>query len=321
MPIFAVPPARRSLPLLAAFALPLAGAFAGPLTEADLPDKNPVQAVLDTLTPLNLISVEARYTGKSDFHTHAVNGQSQEETQEAIEYGHRIRLFGKTYLRLGASYERFDFNPTDTPLPSGLQSIAGIVGLEYVVNGKTGLFITSRPGVYFSDADSVSTRNFDFPTNIGGILPVIDRKFYLLLGVHTSILARYPVFPIGGVVWLISGQWRLETIPPTPRLVYAASDKLNLFVGGEITGDSFVRDRTSDNDPRDRRFSGGVIDYSAYRVGGGLTYAPRKGIEIEVSGGWTLERSFDYYRGGSGQRKSFDTTGAPFAKVAIGADF
>lgn len=315
------PKVRPLLLLLAACALPVSGVFAG-TAATDTKDKNPVETVLDDMTPLNTLNIEGSYVGKSDFHTHTVNDQSQEETQESFEYGHRFKLFGHTYLRLGATYERFDFNTTSAPVPSGLQSITGVVGVEYVVNGKTGLFITSKPGVYFSDDHSISTANFDFPTNIGGIVP-LSKKFYLLLGVHTSILAHYPVFPIVGAVWLISDNLRLEAIPPTPRLIYSVNDKVDLFVGGEILGDAYARDATNYKAPEDKRFGGanGVIDYSEYRTGGGLVFHPCKNVDIDLSGGWVLERSFNYYRGDSGHRKSFDTTGAPYAKLAISAEF
>jgi hypothetical protein len=312
-------PVRRFPALLAACALlPVSGLLAGQARVDNSKDKSVPQTVMDEFTPLNQLDIEGSYVGKAEFHTHSVNDQDQEEFQESIQYAHRFHLFGRVYLKLGASYERFDFNTTDTPLPSSLQSLAGVVALEYIAHGQPGAFITSKPGVYYSDSDSISTANFDFPTSIGAIVP-LSKKFYLLVGIHTSILSEYPVLPIGGVIWLISDHLRLEAVPPEPKLIYTVNEKLDFFVGGEILGDAYKRDhRTSYKDPGDRRFNGGVISYNEVRVGGGVTYTPIKQVDINVAGGWMLGRSFNYYRG---DEKDFNTNGAPYAKVSINAEF
>jgi hypothetical protein len=308
---------RRSLPLIASCALlPVASLLAGPARVDNSKDKNITQSIMDDITPLNQLDMEVSYVGESDFHTKKVNGESQGEIESSFQYGHRFHLFGKVYLKLGAAYERFDFSVSDTPLPSTLQSIAGVVAVEYIEKGTPGIFITSKPGIYFSDTHDISAANFDFPTSLGAIIP-INKSVYVLVGIHTSILSKYPVFPIGGLVVLFNDHLRLEAIPPEPRLIYTVNEKLDFFVGGEILGDAFKRDDTNYRG-KDHRFSGGVIDYSEYRVGGGLTLTPIKQVDIDISGGWALERSFDYYRG---DQKNFTTTGAPYAKLSVSAEF
>ena len=314
----------RFLPLLALCVLPLSGLLAG---TADSKDKqDPTQNILDDITPLNDFSTEASYVGSSGFRIRRFEGEGAstqqsygrlDETQEQIQFARRIHLVDRLYLKFGASYERFDFGTTEAPLPTSLQSIAGVVALEYVVKGKPALFITSSPGVYFSDTHDISLGNFDAPTAIGGIVP-LSKKFYLLVGARVSILAREPVYPILGAVWLISDHLRLEAIPPEPRLTYSFSDKLDFFVGGDLLGDAYKRDETHYNQRGERRFSGGVIDFSEIRVGAGVTYSPIKQVDIDLSGGWDFGRDFDYYRSAG---KRFITDGAPYAKVKISAQF
>lgn len=316
----------RFLSLVALCALPWSGLRAGD-TASDTKDKqNPTQNILDDITPLNDYSAEASYVGSSGFRIRRFSGDGPstqqsyghlDESQEQMEFTRRIHLVDRVYLKLGAAYERFDFGTTNAPLPTSLQSIAGVVALEYVVQGKPGLFITSNPGIYFSDTHDLSLGNFDAPTSIGGIVP-LSKKFYLLLGARVSILAKEPVYPIIGAVWLIGDHLRLEAIPPEPRLIYSFSDKLDVFVGGDLLGDAYKRDETHYTQRGERRFSGGVIDYSEYRAGGGITYSPIKQVDIDLSGGWDFGRDFDYYRGAS---KRFVTDGAPYAKVKISAQF
>ena len=124
--------------------------------------------------------------------------------------------------------------------------------------------------------------------------------------------------PILGVVWLLRDNLRLEAVPPEPRLIYSVNDKLDLFLGGELLGDAYKRDETRYSQRGEKRFSGGVIDYSEVRGGAGLSYSPTKVFSLDVTGGWDFGRSFDYYRGAG---KRFITEGAPYAKVKISAEF
>ena len=219
-------------------------------------------------------------------------------------------------MKLGVDYDRFDFGTSKAPLPTTLESMSGVVALEYIVDGNVGAFISSKPGLYLSDTSSVNFKSVDAPTNVGAIVP-LGKKFFLLLGVHASSLEKFPVFPILGAVWLVSDNLRVMAIPPEPRVILTVNKHLEAFVGGELLGQGYKRDFT-DLRPQDQRFSGGVIDYSEYRAGAGFTYKPCKAIDVDVSGGWAFDRDFDYYRGDS---KRFILDGAPYAKVALSAEF
>ncbi len=328
MPTLNCQPTRRLLlPLLAVCVLPAAGLFAGTDSAATkAADKNPTQSILDDITPLNTLDMESSYVGESSFREKRHNGagaatadnyRNISESEESFEYGHRIQLFGRVYLKLGVDYERFDFSKTTAPLPTSLQNIAGVVALEYVVQGQPAAFIRSKPGVYYSDFDGIRKGAFDAPTAVGSIIPV-TKKFYLLAGAQFSILAKYPVLPFGGVVWLISDNLHLLAIPPEPRLVYTVNKKLDLFAGGEILGESYKRDTDPNARQQDQRFSGGVIDFTEYRGGAGVTVHPIEAVDVDFSGGWDFGRDFDYYRGNS---KDFEQHGAPYAKVSISAEF
>jgi hypothetical protein len=139
------------------------------------------------------------------------------------------------------------------------------------------------------------------------------------VGARFSLLAKYPVFPIAGAVWLINDHLRIEAVPPEPRIIYSVNKKLDFFAGGELLGEAYKRDTIDGARPQDQRFSGGVIDYSEERAGAGLTYSPCSAVDVDISGGWDFGRDFDYYRGDAAKR--FITDGAPYAKVAISAEF
>jgi hypothetical protein len=327
-------PARRLLlPLLAACALPAAGLFAGTDDSVSDTSKQVVpNNVLDT-TSLDLLNAESSYVGTSGFTIKRFNGEGagtqvpygdESETEEDFSYGHRFHLFDKLYLRAGVNYERFDFSKTSAPLPTSLQNLCAEFYLEYVVDDNPAIFLRTRPGVFYSNINQVHYASIDAPTDVGGIIPATLlysglKKTYILVGIHASLLDKYPVLPIGGVVWLIRDNLRLEAVPPEPRLIYTVCKQLDLFAGGEILGESYKRASDPGARPQDQRFSGAVLDYFEYRAGAGLTYSPIKQVDIDFSGGWDLERNFDYYRGDAS--KEFITHGAPYAKVSVSAMF
>lgn len=294
-------------------------------------DKNVTRSLgKDEPVPLNLFQVDSSYVGGSSFETRQFGGSSglpsrsygqQDETHFDVEYARRIPLGAfnnRLYLKVGASYERFDFGTTFAPLPTSLQSAAGVIGLEYIVQGRPAIFLETKPGVYFSDTDDITLGSFDAPTVLAVTFP-IAKSVYGILGVRASLLSSYHVLPIGGLVWVINEKLRLEAVPPEPRLIYSVSEKLDFFVGGELLGNAYRRDRNDNARPQDRRYNNGVIEYSEFRVGGGLTLTPIKGFDIDISGGYVPERNFDYYRGPG---KQFRTdNGAPYAKVALKAEF
>ena len=49
-----------------------------------------------------------------------------------------------------------------------------------------------------------------------------------------------------------------------------------------------------------------------------MTYTPIETVDIDLSGGWDIQRSFNYYRGDS---KRFVTDGAPYVKLEVSANF
>jgi hypothetical protein len=325
------PTHRFLLPWLAVCALPAAGLFAG--TETAPPDKTVQEQVLDQMTPLDLLNVEASYVGGSTFTIKRFNGAGAgtqasygdpSESEEEIEYGHRFHLFDKLYLRAGVDYQRFDFSQHSAPIPDSLQNLSAEFQLEYVVQGEPAVFLRTRPGVFYSDVHQVHFASIDVPTDAGGIIPGTLlysglKKVYILVGAHFSLLSKYPVLPIGGVVWLINDHLRLEAIPPEPRLIYTVSKQLDLFVGGEFLGESYKTAPNPNARPQDQRFNAGIIDFSEYRAGAGLTYSPIKQIDIDLTGGWDLERDFDYYRGDN--PRNFEQRGAPYAKIRVEAEF
>ncbi len=318
---------RRSLLLLLAL-LSMTHTRAGAVDTVTTPEvpapTTPVVAKEKT-PDIDTLEIETSYVGGATFREKEFGGLipnersygSFDESQLSIDYDHRFPVFGKVYFKLGASYERFDFGTTSAPLPSSLQSLTGTFALEYIEQGEVGAFLTTSPGVYYSDIGAVGLGNVDVPVALGAIVP-LGKKFYLLLGARYSALSKYPVYPILGAVWLLTDKLRIEARPPTPRLIYSYSKALDFYVGAELLGSAYKRDDNRDARPQDRRFNNGVIDFSETRVGAGIDLTIAEKIDIYLDGGYSVNRDFEYYRGDS---KTFRAHPAPYARISAEVNF
>lgn len=277
--------------------------------------KKAVQPVECPPDNLLIIRKTADYVFESDFE----EGEGRQDAAHfAFEIGQRIPVSigwpvidcGQWYFRLGGVYDRFVFGTEDEArVPGSLQSLAGVVALEYVVQGQVGILIESRPGVYFEH--DISTSAFDAPTVIGAAIPVFGNdRFFLIAGVSFSLLRSYPVIPLLGVLWNVNEKWVVRGYLPEPRLIYKPSKDLQLWVGGELTGGAY---KTDHSNVKPEEIRGAVVTYTDVRVGAGVTWQPFAWSVIDLGAGYSIDRNFDYHR----TDREYDTEGAPYVKVSV----
>ena len=309
---------RILTPILIALAFPIVAAAGTATITASGKDKavQPVECVPD---PLDTIIATTDY----GFHQDLKRGSGNIEVEHNnFELDRRIpiNLFtwpnaqcGQWFLRLGAEYERFDFSlHNETRLPDTLQSISGVIALEYLVNDQTAVLIETHPGVYFQH--KINSGSFNSPTIIATALPVFGGdKFYLVSGVALSSLARYPVFPIGGILLHISDKWDLRAYLPDPRIVYQYSNNLEFWTGGELVVGSY---KTDNRNVTPVKLSGATLTYDEIRVGAGITWKA-KPLTLNFGAGYTVESDADYNRAGL----SFETHPAPYVRLTARLDF
>lgn len=308
----------RALPTLLLAALLPAATFAGTET-ASAPAKETVTPTPCATVPLTTIIATTDY----GFHQDLKRGSGNLEVEHNnFELDERFPInfltwpnvpCGQWFLRLGADYERFDFSiHNETRLPDTLQGASGVLALEYLVNDKTAFLIETRPGVYFQQKPNSGA--FDSPTNVAAVIPWFGSdKFYVIGGVAVSSLSRYPVFPIGGILWHINDKWDLRAYLPDPRLVYQASDTLEYFAGAELVGGAYKTDNRPINP---EKVSGAPVTYDEIRAGAGITWKA-KPFTLEFAAGYTVQSEFDYSRAG----ESFETHPAPYVRLTARLDF
>ena len=266
--------------------------------------------------PSDVFEAESTYVFETDLN-HGGSFGEQYEAQNRFEYGHRMLISGQWYLHLGLAYNRFDFGNTTAPVPVHLQSGAAVIGVEYMKGEDTGAFLQFRPGFYTEEHLGISS--FDCPILIGRFWVLQPDKLYFLTGAYASFLrGGYPVIPFAGIVWKPNDSLRFMLIPPNPRVIYTVNKQLEVYAGGELAGGSF---RTDHHDeyvgPHIAKLSGTQVDYADYRAGAGFTYRLCNAVSIDGSGGYSIQRSFNYHRAGEYYR----TDPAPYLQVALKASF
>lgn len=262
-------------------------------------------------TALNALTLDASYTGGSEFKFVHKGRGSATTFRSHFEYTHRIPISGPWHFQIGVDYDRLDFGGSALrTLPGTLQTVNVPIGISYMVDGNVGFLVEMRPGFNFEQ--SITRGAVDVPFNIGGGIPLVEGKLYGVWGVGTSILRRYPVIPVVGVVWLINDDLRLLAYLPEPKIVYDVTKDLSLWAGGEIIANSFKVGKMSRE-----HLSNTVVDYQEYRVGAGLSFSPCKDWTLTAGAGCSVQRSFDFWRA----KESYTAEPAPYARIQLTGTF
>lgn len=261
----------------------------------------------------DLIEIESSYVLGSDLHRSGSFGD-QDAIQNSFSYAHRFPLSGHLYLHLGIDYERFDFSRTAAPVPTQLQSVAAVIGVDYMHNDDVGAFLQVKPGLYTEE--SFDRASFDAPITLGRIFVLQTDHLYLFTGVNASFLrGRFPVIPIAGLIWMPNEKWKVLGMLPEPRVIYSPNDKWDFWAGGELIGGAFRTDRNNAIFPT--KLNGAEVDYSEYRAGGGLIYSPCDKVSVDLGGGYAIRREFDFHRAGI----RYKADGAPYLRIEFKAKF
>ncbi|MBV9999916.1 MAG: hypothetical protein JO015_12495 [Verrucomicrobia bacterium] len=235
---------------------------------------------------------------------------AQADSFYEVEALRRFHIVDNVYFRVGVDVSRFDFSRSNAVFPYSLNALAGELALEYWHGDDIGALLKVSPGVYFA-RDHITENSFDFPIEAGTGIK-ITRTFSLAIGVTTGLLRAWPVLPVGGFVWDVNDQLKINAVLPEPRVSYQFFRGFQAFAGGELAGGGFRNGPTND-----RRTNNAAFQYTELRGGGGIIYTPHKGIDFEASAGWVFQREIDFFHSGP----DFKTrAGAPYFKLDLSVD-
>jgi hypothetical protein len=239
----------------------------------------------------------------------AANLGSQAEYRYEFQALRNFRITGDYYLQLGVDYERFDFSRSNSTFPSSFTSLSGEILLSYWSGDSFYPVVRLEPGIYYT-RDHVAGNSFDVPIRITPGFK-LSENLYVIFGCSIDAYSNPIVFPIGGFNWKINDQFNFRAVFPRPRLSYSPNDRLEIYVGGELLGNSYRNGPTND-----RRTNNAILEYDEERAGLGVSYNLRKGIDLEAIAGWTFQRTYDYIRSGP----VYKSKGAPYLRLDLKID-
>lgn len=217
---------------------------------------------------------------------------------------------------VGADWQRLETSvPAGVPLPGTLQSAAAVLGFDWRFRERWRARLEVTPGV-FSDFRDLGSDDFNAPFNVGISYALNPR---LLIGGQLSVNARRksPVLGAVGVRWKFADAWLLSLWLPRPRLEYFATEKVTLFAGAQFVGGTFVVADEFGRRHGRASLDGQPVDFQEIRVGGGVRYAVGRKLALELSGGWTTDRRYNFH----GRRLEFKSDSAPYVQLGFGMQF
>jgi hypothetical protein len=317
---------KNSLRLFAAsLCLTTAPLFAGPVVET-------TTAATDetSVLPIEFI-LEGAYIGESDVERGFRENRDFTEIYSHARFIYRP-LTKVGYLRLGADWERFDFDgfdrfiqpissgslilgEFDSQLPETLQSVSAVIGLDTKLSDSFLIRLEAMPGLY--GTEDLDSDTFNVPFVLGGSY-IYSSDLQFIFGVSVNYERAWAVLPGGGFRWRFASNWVLNAAAPTPRLEFEMSRNLTLYAGADLKGTTVRVDENFGETRRDDRLNNAVLTYTEIRTGGGLDWKITPQMKLSLEGGYVPHRNFDYHRANVRYKHE---QGAPYGALSFRAAF
>lgn len=258
------------------------------------------------------------YVAGAKAHIGDINFGNVTEQNSAFRYVASKEITDGSMLRLGVDWKRFSFGvqSSSAPLPNTLQSASLVMGADLELFDQWLVRMEVEPGVY-SDFRDFSFDDVNAPLT-AGCSYLIDENLQWFFGLSVDTRRNIPVFPAVGVRWKFADQWTLMFLLPKPRLEYALTDKMSLYVGGEFLGGTYKMAKDFGTLSGRQKLNNATVDFTEIRVGTGLSWKLISGITLDVDGGYMIYREFNYH---TGDINVVNRNGAPYGQIALHAAF
>ena len=273
-----------------------------------------------TVSPLSYeLEADGSFFGRGTLKQGSKDVGDTTEFSSSDKFVLSLQVRDSVLLRFGAGWLGYFFYPkARTPIPDTLQAEYLEVGADVQVSPAILARVAALPGIY-SNASGITTRNLNVPFEIAASY-FVSSDLVILAGVYVDVNAEPPIFPVVGVHWKLSDKWLLEAIPPRPQLRYLLSDKLTLFAGADLRENTFVVDNRFGTSRGAPQLNGAILEYYEIRAGTGLTWKVAKNASLDIEGGLTPYRRFDYVHVADGIKVKCEDV-VPYLRIGLSAVF
>jgi hypothetical protein len=264
--------------------------------------------------------VEHAYTAESDISQGRRELGDISTFQQRYSYVYSSRPSERpgweTGWRLGAAVESFTFeSPSRAPIPDYLGSVAARLGLNQRLSKRWSMTFEAQPGLY-SDFEDISGDDFNVPFG-AGVMFNQNRDLQWLVGLRVNLRSDYPITPAAGIRWAFADRWTLLLGAPRTRLEFSASDRLALFVGGDVQGGTYTVAEDFGKPSRRRDLDGETVEYREIRIGLGARYQFSKNMGATFDFGWMTDRRFEF----DDEDLLLNGDGAGFVRFGVSGSF
>jgi hypothetical protein len=211
-------------------------------------------------------------------------------------------------------YATFDA-PAAAPVPEEIHGLALRLVSNWRLNDRWSLRSDLRPGLY-TDFEDISGGDFNVPVTVA-LGYEVNSDLQLLFAVNVDVRREFPVVGGPGVIWRFAEGWRLLLVIPRPQIEFTASERVTLFVGGEMRAMAIRVAEDFGTNAGNPTLNDDQVTYREMRVGGGVRFDLSRLLRLTVEGGYAIDRRFEFDRG----NLLLNGDGAPFFSVGLSGSY
>ena len=237
--------------------------------------------------------VDYSYVARGDVNYYGAKGQSGAECVNVLVTG-EIPLNDLWYMPLGIGSGNIWFNSVaGAPIPNQIDTLHFNAGLGIRLNEQWTVSASVGPVLYA--LQDIESDDIGF---MGTVRVVYRAKPNLVVtfGLAVNPDSDTPVFPGFGARWDVRTNLTLNLMFPKPGVIYRATPRLSLFVGGGLNGATFRTDDQMASRTGLTQFNRALGTYWDFHLGAGLEYEIIRHLSVNLEGGYSLGRQIDYTR-------------------------
>lgn len=269
-------------------------------------------------TPAGEIELQSSvsYSAESDMKDQGPNAGELSVTGVTLNLKSSSTAGEHLVLGYGLDYEYYDLGTSGNvfPLPGELQAVALDLSATYSIDRQWSVTGSISPGFY-----TAGTRLDSDALNVPVLLLAnwrYNAGWAFVFGVRYDSFSDNELLPFAGIRWQASPELTVTLGAPRSEIVYAYAEGREVYAGASFQGGSFYVDSVAPA-LSSARLSDTKIDYREIRLGVGTRLNLRRGLGIELEGGWMLDRRFDYHERG----REVKTDGAPYVQGGLSVRF
>ena len=190
---------------------------------------------------------------------------------------------------IGAATKRHDISASaGIPLPDSLESWALTAAYLKPLSREWSLYVSTKPGLYH-DGSKASSDAVNVPISVFARYST-QPELAWTFGIMGDFFDENPVIPVVGVDWRFAPGWRFNVGYPWIGVGRELGSNWEVRGGVQFQGGGYWVEQNVAPGVR-----GTLIDYREIRVAIDLVHQLSPALELQLSVGTNVDRSFDYF--------------------------